>query len=232
VSTFIATTIACKCGREQTVQVADSLQISRVPEVRQAILDGSFHRFACPACGQMLLVDKLVAYTDFGRRHWILVYPRPLLARRGELLGLADDSYRATMVERCAPIVHGWSEGMFRRTVFGLPALREKLLGLDRGLDDRVVELLKVQLAVRLGLDGGDFLHLDGVGGGALRFLCASAGSPDSLRTVELPVASYRNLACRGDELAPMAAAVIDRSMVDWRVALGGEPDSAAPSGL
>jgi CpXC motif protein len=228
VSTFATATIACGCGRTQDVQVADSLQITRVPAVRQAILDGSFHRFPCPGCGRMLLVDKLLAYTDFGRRHWILVFPRALLGERQELLDRADDSYRATMIERCAPVVRGWSEGMFRRTVFGLPALREKLIGLDLGLDDRVIELMKLGLAARLGLEPGDFLHLEGVGEGRLRFLCAAAGDA-AVRTVELPAAGYRALACHGDDLAPMAAAVIDRSFVDWRVGLGGEPDSAAP---
>src|SRR5690606_27679577 len=120
--------------------------VSLRPEVRQAILDGTFHRFVCPSCGRRNTVEKLLAYTDFPRRQWFTVVPRAALTRRSEWLRLAEDSFRATMVEHAAPIVKTWAPDMTRRVIFGLASLREKLVAFEAGLDDRWLELVKLEL--------------------------------------------------------------------------------------
>jgi hypothetical protein len=50
------------------------------------------------------------------------------------------------MVDHAPPIVREMADGFAIRTVFGLPALAEKILAWDQGLDDRLIELLKLDL--------------------------------------------------------------------------------------
>ena len=60
-STFVPSTIVCRCGERYTVEVANGLHISLRPDIRQQIFDGTFHRFFCPACGMTTMVDTLMS---------------------------------------------------------------------------------------------------------------------------------------------------------------------------
>jgi len=50
------------------------------------------------------------------------------------------------MVENAPPMVREWGKGLELRAVFGLAALREKVLLSDAGIDDAWVEALKLDL--------------------------------------------------------------------------------------
>src|SRR5512140_1883141 len=145
-STFVPSLIRCPCGEEYRVEVANGLHISLRPDIRRQIFDGTFHKFTCPACGMPTMVDRLLSFTDFPRRQWFTIAPSNGLPWRRKWLALADESFTAAMVEHAPPMVVGWSTEMTRRLMFGLASLREKLVIADAGLDDRVVELLKIQL--------------------------------------------------------------------------------------
>jgi hypothetical protein len=145
-SSWKAQPVACpRCGAEQTVQIARGLHISRLPAVRRQILDGTFHRFPCPGCGQVIRVDCPLAYTDFRRGHWIHVgLPDELPRWRAietETLALFDRT-----VARGPAVLRAAAAGFLVRVVFGYEELREKLLLLDAGLDDGIVECLKLHV--------------------------------------------------------------------------------------
>src|SRR5439155_12532074 len=95
-STFVPSTIACRCGTRYDVEVANGLHISLRPDLRQKILDGTFHRFFCPSCGMTTMVDATMSFTDFPRRQWFTIAPGNGLPWRRTWLDLARDSFQAT----------------------------------------------------------------------------------------------------------------------------------------
>ncbi|MEJ7599692.1 MAG: CpXC domain-containing protein [Kofleriaceae bacterium] len=162
-STFASARIRCHCGVEQEVELAEGLHISARPDIRQQILDGTFHRFTCPACKGSIQIETLLAYTDFPNHHWFTIVPEEELPWRGERVAFAKLAFQRNMVERAAPIVqHEMAPRMKQRVIFGLAALREKIICFDAGLDDRLVEALKLQLLRDLGLTfaSGGYFHL------------------------------------------------------------------------
>jgi hypothetical protein len=117
--------------------------------------------------------------------------------------------------EEGPPAVRRWGAGVVIRLVFGTEELREKVICRLAGLDDRVVEYLKVTLMDR---DRGVVPVLDGCDQTAdlrFRFL-------DRDETVTLPRDRYRQAAARtaelADELPGLFAA--DAAWVHWGRAL------------
>lgn len=133
-----------RCATELRARIAAGVHASRIPEVRDDILARRFHRVACRGCGASIEVQRPLVYTDFDRDHWVLV------AGPGELgrwpayeARLREDVAR--VFERGSPLAHGLAERLRVRVVFGYEELREKLVVWDAGLDDALVECLKVR---------------------------------------------------------------------------------------
>lgn len=129
-------TVQCSCRNVFVVHLADSVNATRSPEVRQRILDGQFHRFRCPACSRLLTVERPFHYTDLKSGSIIRVHP-PQDAHRWKEASDEVNNDAACLPEKIA------SEKRLVRVVFGLGELREKLIAQDAGIDDRVIELMK-----------------------------------------------------------------------------------------
>jgi hypothetical protein len=227
VSTFARREIRCPCGAAMSVDVADSVHAVTAPRLRAAILDRTFHVFTCEQCGERRRLDKALAYTDFARHQWLLVFPPEQLADYRAIDAAARASFQATMVERCAPIVREWSADMKRRTVFGLASLREKLVTFDLGLDDRVIELIKLRQAVQHGLPAVASIELASRTGDSLLLDVATPGAP--VARLAVAGAAYARLAGLGRDLDAAAAPVQHGDVVDWRIAMV-EPAALAAS--
>ncbi len=225
-STFVPSTIVCRCGERYTVEVANGLHISLRPDIRQQILDGTFHRFFCPACGMTTMVDTLIAFTDFPRRQWFTIAPSTGLPWRRRWLAVARESFEATMVNNAPELVAGWAKEMTRRLMFGLASLREKLVTADAGLDDRVVELLKIQLVrdLRDRFSPGDYFHLVAVTGDELEL---ERTHPDGMiRKAPVPRSMYDALAAEPELPRLIELAFPDGLLIDHRAMLVPEaPD-------
>ena len=219
-STYRRQPIRCHCGSSFEGELWDSLHVSRRPDVRDRILDGTFHRFECPACGQPVVVEGRLAYTDFARRQWFTVFPRIDLRHRDELVAFARTSFQATMVERAPALVQGWASEMTERAVFGLASLREKLVVLEAGLDDRMTEGLKLQLfrTAALVLHPDTFLHVVAVESDTLLF----EYGPPGRRPTGLPVPRelYALLGAEQERLRADLPWLFDDILVDYRGAL------------
>jgi hypothetical protein len=118
-----------------------------LPAARQEILDGSFQVVACARCDHRMMVEGSMIYTDFERRQYVAVET---------LVGMSvDDAVQrhrtiyADSFESGPPIAQDMGKAFRPRLVFGLPALREKLLIWDAGLDDYVVEAVKGDMLAR-----------------------------------------------------------------------------------
>ncbi|MEQ1570957.1 MAG: CpXC domain-containing protein [Myxococcota bacterium] len=141
-STWDTHPIGCgSCGASFEVPLLKGMHITRLPEVKASIRDGTFQVFRCPGCGAATEVDRPSVYTDFDAGHYVGVEPR-----RGGDRDEAKRRHRAVYDHAFLLGPAAASELATRtvhRVVFGHRALREKVLAWDAGLDDVVVELAK-----------------------------------------------------------------------------------------
>jgi hypothetical protein len=155
-SKFVQATKRCPaCDTPAEWRVAIGINVSRHPPHRAAILAGTFQRFRCPRCGDDYLVDDPFLYMDFERRQMIGVFPRAAEEQWPQLEREPLDAFERNLSsDEVSPFVRDMALGWLVRTVFGLGALREKLICFEAGIDDRALELLKLQLV--LGASGLD----------------------------------------------------------------------------
>jgi hypothetical protein len=233
-SFFVHAKVACSaCAHVYDADIAESLHISTRPDVREDILAGRFHRFRCPVCAAWTIIEKLLAYTDFERHHWFTVVPTVELPFLAQWREFAESTFRATMIERCPALVREeMAPRMLERLVFGLAALRDKLIALDHGLDDRVLEILKLELLRERGLlpDAHLACHLAAVSLDTLDFEIARPGTPPEIDRVTIARADYEGLAAGAAELAGRWPELWGDIAVDWRALFIAPPAAQAAS--
>lgn len=146
-SNLLDVAVACpRCQTSNNSLVADAINADRAPELRQQILERKLHVVGCRGCGESFAVEKVLLYTDFRRAQWIGVFPGVDEAQFETCERIVDDSFRKAMREQAPNVVKGWAESFRVRVVFSMPQLREKLLCWEEGMDDRVLELVKLDL--------------------------------------------------------------------------------------
>lgn len=143
-----AQTVACpSCGKEDSYAITRNINATWKPFYRDKIMDGSLHRVACAACDHEFFIDAPLHYCDFRRGEWIMMYP---LAWEPRWRDWADDVNQSYDLSYAGPETPPWVRNnppdMWRRAVFGLPAMREKLILHEAGIDDVSVEALKMHM--------------------------------------------------------------------------------------
>jgi hypothetical protein len=146
-SLFVPVQAQCMaCGTVVPTNLSASVNADRRPDLRQAILDGTFQAMTCGTCGVAVRLPAHLTYIDIGRRQWILVEDASRLPQWRESEAEAQALYDESFGPAAPPIQQMLAEGMKPRLVFGWAALREKLLAQTAGLDDVVLELLKISV--------------------------------------------------------------------------------------
>lgn len=120
------------------LNLADCINIRRTPAVRDAIIRGDYNRIASDDGSHMVTVEKPFFYTDFDRKQFFLVKPR------AERHTWKEASEQLQRMMKGVPQLYTKVEGVKFRVIFGMGELREKLVADEEGLDDRMIELLKV----------------------------------------------------------------------------------------
>jgi hypothetical protein len=147
VSTFVDVEVQCQaCGLAEQRSVATSINASRTPAYREAILDGTFQRFTCAACSAEVAPLLPFVYLDFRRGQFIGVYPPDLESVWWQYEDEALEAYDTNVGRHAPGPARQLIDPMEVRAVFGLDALREKIRLLDARVDDAVVEALKLRL--------------------------------------------------------------------------------------
>src|SRR5881394_851289 len=146
-SLFATANVPCPaCGKQVAFNMVHSVSAVGRPDLREAILKGTFQQQPCPACKKTFRMDPRFTYLDVGRNQWISVLPLAEMdqwrTHEEEVHGLFDRAFG----RKAAPVAREIGVGMKARLVFGWPALWEKLAIDDHHLDDIQVELLKVGL--------------------------------------------------------------------------------------
>jgi len=208
-STRYTADVGCaRCGRTNQVAVADSYSVDRLPSVREQVLARTLMSATC-SCGQRIEVVKPLLYSDVARGWWIhieTVDRRPAFEvceqeTRTEFASVFDP---ATFPKAVAAL----GDQLRVRLVFGHEELREKVLCADHGLDDALVEILKLELLVarpELLENGIRILVLDGVTDDALALIALAADETGEVRPAgEVRVArrALASLAARREGLA------------------------------
>jgi hypothetical protein len=144
-SIFRSVELPCPaCETPVEFELVYSVSADRRPDLRAAILDGSFQRQSCPACGTTFRVDPEFTYMDIGRGQYIGVWP---VSKRGEWRACAEKTrevFEQTLGAGATAEAQSLGRKLTPRVVFGWPALGEKILARQAGIDDRTLEVAKV----------------------------------------------------------------------------------------
>ena len=184
-STFFPMMVACPaCGHTEEQTVAQSIHGPRLPAAVDDILSGRFQRVECTACGARFEMDAPLVFLDFEQKIWIAMYPRAWESRWEELEQETLASVRRNTLEKAPPVVKEMIQGFRIRTVFGLNALREKLLCFFNQLPDEALEVLKLQIVREVpgaGFSASQKPRLIRLEDGQLHFELVAGGQPKSL---------------------------------------------------
>lgn len=138
--------VACpSCDVTFNAKIAESINGGRGLQYRAAILDRSFQRYTCAQCQQRFAIDSPFTYIDFTRDLWFVLYPLDWEPRWAELEDEPRRLCRVYLAEHAPPFMKATAERMRVRSVFGLEALREKILCIEAGLDDARLEAIKLE---------------------------------------------------------------------------------------
>ena len=144
-SVFHTQTINCPaCATPVAFKLAFSVNADRRPDLRDAIVAGTFQRQPCPSCGTGFRVDPEFTYMDLKNRLYIGVWP---VAKRGQWQACGAktaETFEEGLGKGASPEAAKLGKGIEPRAVFGWPALTEKIIARTAGIDDRTLELAKV----------------------------------------------------------------------------------------
>ncbi len=218
-SIFHTAELSCpNCGTENEVSWAASVNADRRADLRASILDGSFQSHDCTHCGTRLRLPAHLTYLDLGRRNWIVLEDAELIGDwktlEAETRALFDTSFGAGAPAAARSL----ADGLQPRLVYGWPALREKLLVTEYGLDDVTLELVK--LALLRGASGvpagpSIALRLVAASDTSLTLDATNEQSEASLGTAEVPRSLYDDIAGDIDSWAALRADLSQSVFVD-----------------
>ena len=145
-STFLDQDITCRsCGQHWTRPVATFLdEPEHLDKARSDLRSDRFQQFACPNCSQRVIAAWPLRWCDRRTRLWVAMLPDAAEVEwprwEREVATMARWDIARDEAGGDDPAV--WT----LRLVFGLLALREKVLSHEAGLDDATLELLKLEL--------------------------------------------------------------------------------------
>jgi hypothetical protein len=143
-SIFNTTEIPCPtCGTKVSFELVHSVNADRRPDLRQAILDRSFQREACPACKYNFRVDPEFTYLNIQRGQYLAVWPLARLPQWKEIEARSQAAFDKSFGTGAPPEAKALGKKLTARVVFGWAALNEKLIAAEAGIDDRTLELAK-----------------------------------------------------------------------------------------
>jgi hypothetical protein len=146
-SIFIPVTAECRtCGTEVHADLAASVNADRRPDLRAAILDGSFQAIVCPGCAAPVRLPAHMTYLDMARGHWILTEDVARFPQWRKAEAEAQTLFEQAFGPQAPEVAREIGREITPRLVFGWTALKEKLIVQQVGLNDVVVELLKISI--------------------------------------------------------------------------------------
>jgi len=220
-SIFQRTSVTCPaCAADIAFDLAVSVSADRRPDLREAILGGTFQQQRCSTCGTTFRVEPEFTYIDLGRGQYIGVWPR---ARRTDWRGAAaqsqsgfDRAFGALATGAAREI----GDTLALRVVLGWPALVEKILAAGAGIDDHSLEAAKLALLAQLAsapLPGRRELRLVGVDEAELTFGWVDAREGSAQAFVQLPRTVISEIESEPTEWQQLLDQVVEGPVVDFQ---------------
>ncbi|MEM6371453.1 MAG: CpXC domain-containing protein [Pseudomonadota bacterium] len=231
-SLFHPLTVKCpNCEAEVTVEAVGSVNADRRPDFRDAILEDAFQDTTCGACETSFRLQPEFNYLDAGRGQWIAAMPAPDLPRYLELEDVVTDLFERSYGAKAPRAARDVGDKLAVRLTFGWPGIREKLLVGTHGLDDVVLEMMKLDLLRTLPsapLGPGVELRLVDVTDENLGFCWIRSDTEEGMEQFTCPRAWYDGIAANTDGWDSMRAQLTNGSFVDMQKLYMGAGRAAA----
>jgi hypothetical protein len=228
-SMFNQATMPCPvCGTPRTFDLVASVNADRRPDLRAAIMNGSFQREKCDSCGSTFRTQPLMTYLDMGRGQWILVQPGGDVRQWKALQEKARSVFAVAYGPDAPPEAQEMGRDMKARVVFGWGALSEKLLCSEHGLDDVNLELLKMAVLKDVPdppLKDQNDLRLVGVEGDELVLAWMSSEDEHVANTLRVPREVYDDIAADTDAWQSLRNELSAEPFVDFNRLIVADAD-------
>lgn len=185
------------CQARFDIEVVASVAGDRRPDLKAAIIDGSFQQQTCPSCSAGFRLPPRFTYMDFDRGQWFLAHPLEDAGEWTQLEKQAIQLFDERYGDKAPASAREIGEGIKPRIVFGWLATREKLLCDIADLDDVTLELLKA--AVMATVSGAPIadeteMRLDEANDENLVFSWYEAAGEKRLATLKVPRSAYKDV--------------------------------------
>ncbi len=132
-------TICPKCGKKQSFEAYSSINVTLHPELKEKLLDGSIFRFKCVDCQEEASILYPCLYHDMEKKLMIQLCPPYQIQDYINFLEEFTANFNNQFKE-----VKALNEDYKYRIVTNLDDFYEKIYIFEAGLDDRVIELIKL----------------------------------------------------------------------------------------
>ena len=146
-SLFHPLNLVCpNCQAAITMPAVGSVNADRRPDLRDDILENRFQDTTCGSCGESFRLPPQFNYLGVAEGLWIAAMPGQrmpeYLTVEDEILDVFNTGYGSAAPAAAREI----GAGLTVRLTFGWPAVREKILARQSGLDDVALEILKLEM--------------------------------------------------------------------------------------
>lgn len=131
-------TITCpNCQKESDFMIWDSINTMLDSDMKEKVRNKEAFKFSCPHCGYEAIVNYTTLYHQMEDK--VMIY---------YINGDPTEAIKLLSYDNSKPNIlgEGILEGYKKRVVCSLDEFSEKLYILDEGLDDRIIELMKLYI--------------------------------------------------------------------------------------
>jgi hypothetical protein len=223
-SLFRTTELPCpSCGKPVSFEAVHSVNADRRPDLRDAIVEGSFQRETCASCGTEFRLDPEFTYMDLGRNLWIAVYPLDQLENWREVEESVSKTFDLAFGSGAPQAARDLGVNLKPRVVFGWPALWEKIAANQHGLDDVQVAMLEIALLKNapdspLGEDTElRLLDAPDDGKNELSFAWLDSNTADFLQGMRVPRELYADIGAEPESWRALRSSLSEGAFVDMK---------------
>ncbi|MBQ1546455.1 MAG: CpXC domain-containing protein [Clostridia bacterium] len=136
-----------KCGKDMEIEQWSAVNGDKNPQQKMKILEGTLFTPKCPMCGNVCTVGYPMIYHDTRQNYMIwLIYDEQ------ELKHVTDYFKKSKSENYSDDAEEPVDRACRQRAVFSPDRLREKIMIFDSGLDDKLIEIMKLAYAKQVQL--------------------------------------------------------------------------------
>lgn len=134
-----------KCGEKQQVELYESLNVRKEPELRDQLMANKINEVACGGCGFSFRVDKPLIYID--QDHELLIFLVPASEKQYDI---GEDQFNE-FIRNMLALLPADFRAPEVQLVFNRTELVERIFLTEAGLNARIVEYIKHKIYAQNG---------------------------------------------------------------------------------